>query len=101
MEQTQAWGVANMSVNEDRTTITIPYPSQIARTKGIHATQESPQWKVRRTAEEEVIVQEAADFVGVTKAIFIRWMAVQAAKVILKEKSNEYPSQPEFVRIEQ
>lgn len=88
-----------MTVNADRTLITIPYPSSIARAKGIHATNDLVQWKVRRTDDEDRLISEAADYAGVTKSVFIRWMAVQAAKVLLREKSNEYPRQPEFVHI--
>jgi hypothetical protein len=74
-----------MVVEDQRIELTIPFPSQMPRGRGIHAVSKD-YGSVRSdlSVDEQDLVEEAAAKCGLSKSMFIRSVIVHAAKEVLK-----------------
>lgn len=81
-----------MIAKDQRITITIPYPSQMPRGRGIHAVSKD-YGSVRSdlSCDEDELVTAAATKCGLSKSMFIRSAIVHAAKEVMRD---EYVSEP-------
>lgn len=86
-----------MAERDDRVTLTIPYPSDIPRTRGIHSTNHSGLvLKARVTQVEEKLIQLAADQIGIPKSQMIRWSTVMVAREIMRYQNDPDIIYPEY-----
>lgn len=79
-----------MSGSQDnRLSLTIPFPSYIPRARGIHAVGKfGSMFKAKCTVEEKDLVQQAAEQIGISPTEFVRWVATHSAKEVLRNVSE-------------
>lgn len=65
-------------------TVTIPYPANVPRRRGIHAVDKfNGKLHVDLALEELDAISEAAAKIGITKSMFVRWVCAFVAKEII------------------
>ena len=70
----------------EQLTLTIPVPSYIPRGRGLYAVGKFDSiLKAKCTVDEKELVQRAAEYYNMSFANFVRWVAVQSAKEVLKD----------------
>ena len=74
-----------MAERDDRISLTIPFPSHIPRARGRHAVGKFREfWRVYLAEGDKDLLREAAAYVGISDSAFIRWVALHAAKEVMK-----------------
>ena len=81
-------------VNDDRISLTIPWPAYIPRSRGIHAKGKfGTLFKAKCSVDEKELVDQAARHVGISHSEFVRYVCMHAAKEVLKNVRTEEPEQ--------
>jgi len=85
---------------DDRLTITIPYPSEIPRSRGIHSTNYSRLIiKARCTSIENDLLDAAVEATGVGKSQFVRWAVVFVAREIMRYQDDPTTVYPDYCKV--
>ncbi len=79
-----------MSAKKVPTHVTVAVPHSIRAIAGIHSSYEDAIWLNMRASElDRELIEKAAAICDVTRSMFVRWVALSAAKQVIQAMEDK------------